>query len=61
MQAWLTLKTVKAASFRNLDFSREPGSKVLQNNPIACSKKSQNVFDKVLFIRGQLFPMGQIL
>ena len=57
----LTLKSVKAASFWDLDLSGESRREVLVHNAITCSEKGKYVLDKMLFVAAQLFPVSEIL
>ena len=57
----LTLKSVKAASFWDLDLSGESRCEVLVYNAITGSEKSKYVLNKMLFIAAQLFPVREIL
>lgn len=55
------LKSIEASSFWNLNFSAEFLSKVFIYYTVRGSKEGKNVFDKMLFIFGEFFPMFLIL
>jgi hypothetical protein len=55
------LKTVEAAGFWNLNFCAESLRKIFKHNAITCSKESEHVFNEVLLVLCELFPVLCVL
>ena len=57
LHAFILAGTCIGIHLGDLDLAHEPLPKILQHNAIRASKEGQNVADKVLLIRRELFPM----
>ena len=55
------LKTIKASSLWNLDFSCEALGKILEDNSIRGSEESKNILDEMLLIFFEILPIFSVL
>ena len=54
------LETIKAACLGDGYLGTKIGDEILEDNAVAACKKGENIFDKVLFIGREFFPVFSV-